>query len=46
MEKGGGFEKKMADFRKSGGFEANSQVVSFGETMANFPKIRQFFSNS
>jgi hypothetical protein len=43
--------RKVADLRKrwqilekSGGFEANSQVVSFGETMADFPKIRQFFS--
>ncbi len=35
--KGGGFEKKVADVRKSGGFEANSQVASFGETMSDFP---------
>ncbi len=38
--KSGGFQKKVADFRKkSGGFEANSQVASLGGTLADFPKI-------
>jgi hypothetical protein len=38
--KGGGFEKKVADFRKL------AHVAIFGESVADFPQIRQFFNNS
>jgi hypothetical protein len=39
-EKGGGFEKKVADFTKM------AHVAIFGESVADFPQIRQFFNNS
>jgi hypothetical protein len=46
VEKVVDLRKKWQILEKRGGFEANSHVAIFGERVADFPQIRQYFNNS